>query len=103
LKTWQLPREIANSRLAAIDQWRYTPSTVNGEAIDSRVYILIRADHGHVCTAVVPDLQYPTEPRRSIAEQISSGELFPIEAGRVETPKVIYAPNLEYSELARMA
>lgn len=95
--------ELKDAGLDAISQWRYTPCTADGKPIDAQVYIIISSNHGSISTSVEVDPPYPTEPGKPIEEQISAGEIFRVEPGYVESPRPTFAPDPEYSELARKA
>ena len=82
---------FANVALDAVRKWRYSPPMQYGKLVDAKVYVVISADHGKVSSSVKPELPVPTQPREPIKE------LF------VKAPKVLNAPDPEYSELARRA
>jgi TonB family protein len=95
--------ELSGSATEAIKQWLYSPATKSGSPIDLKVYIVINSDKGNISTSVEPDLPFPVEPQKSIPEQVSQGSLYYIQAGVVEAPHAIYAPDPEYSQAARAA
>jgi TonB family protein len=88
--------------LDAVRQWRYSPPMQDGKAVDAKVYVLISADHGKVLSSVEPELPVPTQPREPLKELFTSERLFRVGAA-VKAPKVLNAPDPEYSELARKA
>jgi TonB family protein len=95
--------EISGPAIVAIRQWLYSPATKAGNPIDLKVYIVIDSARGNISTSVEPDLPFPVEPKKSIPEQVSQGDLYYIQAGVVEAPHAIYAPDPEYSQAARAA
>jgi len=74
----------------------------DGKDVDAKVYLLIWANRGKVSSLVEPDLPVPTQPREPIKQQFASERLSRVGAS-VRPPKAIYAPDPEYSELARKA
>jgi len=93
---------FANIALDAVRKWRYSPSIQYGKPVDGKVYVVISADHGKVSSRVEPELPIPTQPREPIKELFASERLFRVGA-TVKAPKVLNAPDPEYSELARRA
>lgn len=97
------PSELSDAALKAIQQWRYSASTWAGKPGEAKVFIVVRSNKGNFSASVEPDLPVPTEPRKPIKEQISNGELFYIQPGKIQVPQATYAPDPEYSEAARVA
>jgi len=93
---------FANIALDAVRKWRYSPPIQYGKPVDGKVYVVISADHGKVSSRVEPELPIPTQPREPIKELFASERLFRVGA-TVKAPKVLNAPDPEYSELARRA
>ena len=93
---------FANIALDAVRKWRYSPPTQYGKPVDAKVYVVISADHGKVSSSVEPELPVPTQPREPIKELFASERLFRVGA-TVKAPKVLNAPDPDYSELARRA
>lgn len=86
----------------AVGQWRYSPPTQEGKPVDAKVYVIVYADKGKIWDDVEPELPLPMQPHAPIKEQIASSELSRV-GGRVTAPRAIFAPDPEYSELARKA
>ena len=93
---------FANIALDAVRKWRYSPPIQYGKPVDGKVYVVISADHGKVSSRVEPELPIPIQPRQPIKELFASEQLFRVGA-TVKAPKVLNAPDPEYSELARRA
>jgi TonB family protein len=88
--------------LDAVRQWRYSPPMQDGKAVDAKEYVVISADHGKVLSSVKPEVPVPTQPREPLKELFASERLFRLGA-TLKAPKVLNAPNPNYSELARRA
>jgi TonB family protein len=96
-------RDFEEAALDAVHQWVYTPATLNGTPVDARVFVTVDSHQGKLHAKVEPDLPFPTEPREPVENQISRGELFRVERGKVKPPKGTYVKDPEYSEPARAA
>lgn len=94
--------EFAEAAVDAVRQWRYTPPTRNGRPTDARVYIMIQSGKGGFNRAIDEDPSTPTQAPEQIEQQISDGELFRSNAPGVAAPRATYAPDPQYSELARV-
>jgi len=86
----------------AVRQWKYSPPMQDGKAAEANVYVVISAYHGKVSELVEADLPVPTQPRQPVKEMLDGDRLFRVSAA-VKPPRATYAPDPEYSELARRA
>ncbi len=93
---------FTNIALDAVRQWRYSPPMQDGKAVDAKVYVILGSNRGKVSTLVEPNLPVPMQPRDPIKEMFTGARLFRVGAG-VRPPKATYAPDPDYSELARRA
>ncbi len=93
---------FTNIALDAVRQWRYSPPMQDGKAVDAKVYVILGSNRGKVSTLVEPNLPVPMQPRDPIKEMFTGARLFRVGAG-VGPPKATYAPDPDYSELARRA
>ena len=72
---------LINPSLDAVQQWMYSPCTLNGAPIDLPTYVALSFSKGTISASIEPDLPFPTGPRKPIPEQISEGRLFRIGHG----------------------
>jgi TonB family protein len=94
--------ELNRPALDAVQQWSYSPATRDGQPIDIRVYITIRADHGKVKAIVEPDLAFPEDGPDLTYNGVPEEQPFKV-GGEVKAPKPTYAPPPQFSEAARAA
>jgi TonB family protein len=100
--------EFEKAAVAAVRQWRYTPATLNGSPVESRVFVTFVSEKKHVRATVEPDLPFPTKPDPVIQDRLRDGgghnrEMHNDVAKRVDPPRVDFTPDPEYSEAARAA
>jgi outer membrane biosynthesis protein TonB len=82
---------FTNIALDAVRQWRYSPPTQDGKAVDAKVYVVISADHGKVLNSVEPELPVPTQPHEPLKELFTSERLFRKKLGLALDRKAIDA------------
>lgn len=93
---------LAASAIAAVQQWSYSPCTLNGAPVQVPIYIAFNFNKGDVKSSVEADLPFPTAPKRPIEEQLAAGQLFRI-GGGVTAPRVVNSPDPEFSGAAQVA
>jgi TonB family protein len=93
---------LISPSLDAVQQWLYSPCTLNGAPIDVPIYVAISFSNGAVNASLEPDLPFPTGPRKPIPDQIAEGQLFRVRQG-VTPPQVVYDPRPQYSKTAIVA
>jgi TonB family protein len=92
---------LAATAIAAVQQWRYSPCTLNGAPVELPIYLAFDFKKGGVKSRIEPDLAFPIAPTKPIEEQLAAGQLFRI-GGGVTPPRVVNSPNPEFSETARV-
>jgi TonB family protein len=96
---------LAAAALAAVQQWRYQPSKINGEPVEAQHDITVTFKRDESTAQIGPDdlsPDVPLEPSADIQERILAGEI-PYGGGRAVHPTATYSPDPEYSEPARKA
>jgi hypothetical protein len=88
--------------LVAVQQWLYTPATLDGSPVQVRAFVMISSNRGDIYTKMELDMPFPTEPLEPVEQQISSGEVFRVKPGEIAPPKGTYLPDPEYSEPGRL-
>jgi TonB family protein len=97
---------LAAAALEAVQQWRYQPSKINGEAVEAQheISITFKRDGGDVYLGaddLSPDV--PLEPPPDIAERLAAGEFFFGSGRDVTHPQTTVYVDPEYSDTARRA
>lgn len=96
-------RELVDSALKAVQQWRYRPAEINGNPVQVQHDFLIAfTDNGVVLGPDDLSPGLPTQPPPEVISMVKQSQLDPI-GKKVSAPKPINAPDPEYSERARQA
>ena len=96
-------QDLEYAALDAVHQWRYTPTTLNGNPVEGKVFITFALKEGAITTAIESDLPFPDGPKRPMQELYSSGELFAVDPKQMQVPKPVFDPDPEYTQAARVA
>jgi TonB family protein len=96
-------RDLAQSALAAVRQWRYFPGREDGVVVPMPHDFILNFDRDEQVVYVGPDDIPPElalEPGEDVVTEIKSGTIFRV-GNDVTAPRPLYTPDPQYSELAR--
>jgi len=94
--------EIVGPALDAARQWQYLPAIQKGQLIQGQTDAVIHYDLSKGASQPKPGPAVPLTPSEDLLKEISWGELFRSGLGTgVNPPRAVFAPNAQYSEMAR--